>query len=87
MKKTLIILAHPDLTRSMANKKLKEVPSSNDGLYIGKDKRMIFIEFKNAKAEVIKEYDLGKKNYNSVCILSDILNISIRELRKNTRYI
>ena len=24
MKKTLIILAHPDLTRSMANKKLKE---------------------------------------------------------------
>jgi len=69
------------------NKKLKEAPSSNDGLYIGKDKRMIFIEFKNAKAEVIKEYDLGKKNYNSVCILSDILNISIRELRKNTRYI
>ena len=69
------------------NKKLKEAPSSNDGLYISKDKKMIFIEFKNAKAEVIKEYDLGKKNYNSVCILSDILDKSIRELRKKTKYI
>mgnify|MGYP001000424380 FL=1 len=44
------------------NKKLKEAPSSNDGLYISKDKKMIFVEFKNAKSEVIKEYDLGKKN-------------------------
>ena len=43
------------------NKKLKEAPSSNDGLYINKDKKMMFIEFKNAKSEVIKEYDLGKK--------------------------
>lgn len=69
------------------NKKLKEAPSSNDGLYINKDKKMMFIEFKNAKSEVIKEYDLGKKNYDSVCILSDILNISIRDLRKKTKYI
>jgi len=29
MKKTLIILAHPDLTRSMANKKLKEIAEKN----------------------------------------------------------
>ena len=43
------------------NKKLKEAPSSNDGLYISKDKKMIFVEFKNAKSEVIKEYDSGKK--------------------------
>lgn len=43
------------------NKKLKEAPSSNDGLYISKDKKMMFIEFKNAKSEVIKEYDLGEK--------------------------
>ena len=69
------------------NKKLKEVPSSNDGLYISKDKKVIFIEFKNAKAEVIKEYDLGKKNYDSICILSDILDISIRELRRRTKYV
>lgn len=68
-------------------RKLNEVPSSNDGLYISKDKKVIFIEFKNAKAEVIKEYDLGKKNYDSVCILSDILDISIRELRRRTKYV
>ena len=49
--------------------------------------KKLFIEFKNAKSEVIKEYDLGKKNYDSVCILSDILNISIRDLRKKTKYI
>ena len=30
---------------------------------------------------------MGKKNYDSVCILSDILNISIRDLRKKTKYI
>lgn len=69
------------------NKKIEKAPSSNDGLYISKNKKMIFIEFKNTKSEVIKEYDLGKKNYDSVCILSDILNISIRELRKNTKYL
>ena len=56
-------------------------------MYISKDKKVIFIEFKNAKAEVIKEYDLGKKNYDSVCILSDILDISIRELRRRTKYV
>ena len=69
------------------SKSLSEFLSSNDGLYISKDKRMIFIEFKNAKSEVIKEYNLGKKNYDSICILSDILNISIRELRKKIKYI
>lgn len=43
------------------NKKIEKAPSSNDGLYISKNKKMIFIEFKNTKSEVIKEYDLGKK--------------------------
>lgn len=42
-------------------KSLSEFPSSNDGLYIDFNKKIIFIEFKNAKAELIKEYELGKK--------------------------
>ena len=34
MKKTLIILAHPDLTRSMANKKLKEEAEKNTDIIV-----------------------------------------------------
>ena len=68
-------------------KSLSEFPSSNDGLYIDFNKKIIFIEFKNAKAELIKEYELGKKNYDSVCVLSDILNISVKKIREKTKYI
>ena len=64
-----------------------ENPSkSNDGLYISNE-CMIFLEFKNANAKDIDGYELAKKNYDSICMLSDILVISIRTIREKTRYI
>lgn len=65
---------------------IENTPKSNDGLYI-LGESMIFLEFKNANAKDIDMYDLSKKNYDSVCILSDIMGISIREIREKTKYI
>lgn len=65
---------------------IENTPKSNDGLYISGES-MVFLEFKNANAKDIDIYDLSKKNYDSVCILSDIMGISIREIREKTKYI
>lgn len=65
---------------------IENTPKSNDGLYI-LGESMVFLEFKNANAKDIDIYDLSKKNYDSVCILSDIMGISIREIREKTKYI
>ena len=51
MKKTLIILAHPDLTRSMANKKLKEEVEKNTDIII----HNIYEEYPNGKINLEKE--------------------------------
>ena len=65
---------------------IENTPKSNDGLYISGES-MVFLEFKNANAKDIDIYDLSKKNYDSVCMLSDIMGISIREIREKTKYI
>ena len=65
---------------------IENTPKSNDGLYISEE-FMMFLEFKNANAKDIDIHDLSKKNYDSVCILSDIFGISVREIREKTRYI
>ena len=56
MKKTLIILAHPDLTRSMANKKLKEEVEKNTDIII----HNIYEEYPNGKINLEKELNLLK---------------------------
>ena len=57
MKKTLIILAHPDLTRSMANKKLKEVAEKNTDVIV----HNIYEEYPNGKINLEKELNLLKE--------------------------
>jgi len=57
MKKTLIILAHPDLTRSMANKKLKEEVEKNTDIII----HNIYEEYPNGKINLEKELNLLKE--------------------------
>ena len=54
MKKTLIILAHPDLTRSMANKKLKQEVEKNTDIII----HNIYEEYPNGKINLEKELNL-----------------------------
>ena len=50
-KKTLIILAHPDLTRSMANKKLKEEVEKNTDIIV----HNIYEEYPNGKINLEKD--------------------------------
>ena len=57
MKKTLIILAHPDLTRSMANKKLKEEAKKNTDVIV----HNIYEEYSNGKINLEKELNLLKE--------------------------
>jgi len=57
MKKTLIILAHPDLTRSMANKKLKEIAEKNTDVIV----HNIYEEYPNGKINLEKELNLLKE--------------------------
>ena len=57
MKKTLIILAHPDLTRSMANKKLKQEVEKNTDIII----HNIYEEYPNGKINLEKELNLLKE--------------------------
>ena len=57
MKKTLIILAHPDLTRSMANKKLKEEVEKNTDIIV----HDIYKEYPNGKINLEKELALLKE--------------------------
>lgn len=57
MKKTLIILAHPDLTRSMANKKLKEEAEKNRDIIV----HDIYKEYPNGKIDLEKELNLIKE--------------------------
>ena len=57
MKKTLIILAHPDLTRSMANKKLKEEAEKNTDIIV----HDIYKEYPNGKIDLEKELNLVKE--------------------------
>jgi len=61
-------------------------PKSNDGLCVTND-CIVFLEFKNTNTKDIDQYELAKKNYDSICMLSDILGISIREIRGKTKYI
>ena len=57
MKKTLIILAHPDLTRSMANKKLKEEAEKKTDVIV----HNIYEEYSNGKINLEKELNLLKE--------------------------
>ena len=57
MKKTLIILAHPDLTRSIANKKLKEAAEKNTDIMV----HNIYEEYPNGKINLEKELNLLKE--------------------------
>ena len=57
MKKTLIILAHPDLTRSMANKKLKEEVEKNTDIIV----HDIYKEYPNGRINLEKELTLLKE--------------------------
>ena len=65
---------------------LEEVPSSNDALFVNKNKELVFIEFKNGKMDN-RKYSVWKKIYDSIIILTGVLNTGIGNLRDNMEYI
>lgn len=59
---------------------------SNDVLYI-KDDKYLFIEFKNGNIDIRKTHELKQKNYDSTIILSDILNLSVKDFKEKVNYL
>lgn len=69
------------------NLSLSETPKSNDALFLSKDNKLIFVEFKNGYVDSGKEYAVRRKIYDSIIILTDILNVKISCLKKEMEYI
>jgi len=64
----------------------KFTAKSNDTLYINNNK-YLFIEFKNGNINKKVSYELKLKNYDSTVILSDILNLSLRDFKEKVNYL
>jgi len=68
------------------NLSLSETPKSNDALYIHNNSEMYFIEFKSG--DVAGEiYNVRLKIFDSLLILTDIINKGISFTRQNLTYI
>lgn len=66
---------------------LSEEPKSNDALFLTKRNEFVFVESKNGFMDAPKKYAVRKKIYDSIIILTDILNMGISSLRDNMQYI
>lgn len=66
---------------------LSEEPRSNDALFINKNNALVFVEFKNGSIDPTKKFAIRKKIYDSVIILTDIMNIGVSKLRDSMEYI
>lgn len=66
---------------------LSEIPCSNDALYIDKDGKYYFIEFKNGKMNKAIIYNVYNKIYDSLLIFNDLINSNISFCRENVYFI
>lgn len=66
---------------------LSESPKSNDALFLSKNNKLIFVEFKNGFMDNAKKFAVRKKIYDSIIILTDILNVVISKLKDEMEYI
>lgn len=66
---------------------LSNAPSSNDALFLSRDNKLIFVEFKNGFMDGEKKFSIRKKIYDSIIILTDILNKGISTLRDQMEYV
>ncbi len=67
--------------------KIIGLPTSNDALFINLDGEDIFIEFKNGKITPKTQYNVAQKIYDSILMLTDILDKNIRYTREHMSYI
>lgn len=68
---------------------LSSTPCSNDALYIGKDNKIFFVEFKNGALEKNKKmiFNVYNKIYDSLLIFNDIVHQNISFCRENLYFI
>ncbi len=66
---------------------LSNTPCSNDALYIGKDKKIFFVEFKNGVMKKSKIFNVYNKIYDSLLIFNDIVGENISFCRQNLYFI
>lgn len=66
---------------------LSEEPKSNDALFMTDKGELVFVEFKNGFMDAEKKFAVRKKIYDSVIILTDILNLGISEIKDKLQYI
>ena len=69
------------------NLSLSEIPKSNDALFLSKNNKLIFVEFKDGFMDTTKKFSVRKKIYDSVIILTDIFNTGISKLKGKMEYI
>ena len=67
--------------------KLSYTPCSSDALYISKDEKIYFVEFKNGKMTKEKVYNVYNKIYDSLLIFNDIVNKNISFCRENVNFV
>lgn len=68
---------------------LSSIPCSNDALYIGKNNKIFFVEFKNGDLEKNKKmvFNVYNKIYDSLLIFNDIVHQNISFCRENLYFI
>lgn len=68
---------------------LSNTPCSNDALYIGKNNKIFFVEFKNGALEKNKKmiFNIYNKIYDSLLIFNDIVHENISFCRENLYFI
>lgn len=68
---------------------LSNTPCSNDALYIGKDNKIFFVEFKNGALEKNRKmiFNIYNKIYDSLLIFNDIVHQNISFCRDNLYFI
>ena len=71
----------------IASLNVHDVPKSNDALFLNDKKELVFVEFKNGFMDGEKKFAVRKKIYDSIIILTDILDMGIGKLRGNMEYI
>lgn len=67
--------------------RVNDVPKSNDALFLNHKEDLVFVEFKNGFMDNAEKFSVRKKIYDSIIILTDILNTGISNLRDNMEYI
>lgn len=73
-----------DFTKNMS---LTEVPKSCDALYMVSQDQFFLIEFKNGIIDAKKNYEINRKIFESLLLLSEKFSETINFMRKNMYFI